>query len=100
MSDDQRSARIARKTKETQIEVELVLPGDAPAAPKIETPIPFLTHMLEALGKHGAMALTIAADGDVEIDGHHTVEDVGLVLGSALMDLAIRPVEQRVEAPA
>lgn len=84
MSDDQRSARIARKTKETQIEVELVLPGDAPAAPKIETPIPFLTHMLEALGKHGAMALTIAADGDVEIDGHHTVEDVGLVLGSAL----------------
>lgn len=84
MSDEQRSARVARETKETQIVVELTLPGDAPRPPQIETPVPFLTHMLEALGKHGAMALSVTAAGDVEIDGHHTVEDVGLVLGSAL----------------
>ncbi len=83
-SHEHRGARVARDTKETQIVVELVLPGDAPRPPKIETPVPFLTHMLEALGKHGAMGLTVTAAGDVEIDGHHTVEDVGLVLGSAI----------------
>jgi imidazoleglycerol-phosphate dehydratase len=88
-----RRARVERQTKETQIVVELVLPEDdhapaglvgQPAPPRIRTPVPFLSHMLEALAKHGAMALSVEADGDVEIDGHHTVEDVGLVLGAAL----------------
>jgi imidazoleglycerol-phosphate dehydratase len=56
------------------------------AAPKLDvhTPVPFLSHMLEALGKHAALDLFVEADGDVEIDGHHTVEDTGLVLGSAI----------------
>ena len=76
--------RVERTTKETQIVVELELPGVAPAPPEIETPVPFLSHMLESLGKHSAMALKVQAKGDVEIDAHHTVEDTGLVLGAAL----------------
>ena len=84
MTDAVRQGQISRTTKETQIEISLALPGDAPAPPDIETPIPFLTHMLEALAKHGAMGMRVRAAGDVEIDGHHTVEDVGLVLGAAL----------------
>jgi imidazoleglycerol-phosphate dehydratase len=79
-----RRARVQRHTKETRITVELALPGDAPAPAKIHTPVPFLSHMLEALAKHSAMALEVHAEGDVEIDGHHTVEDTGLVLGQAL----------------
>ena len=79
-----RRAEVERTTKETQIRVALTLPGDAPAAPKISTPVPFLSHMLDALGRHGAMALEVEASGDVEIDDHHTVEDTGIVLGQAL----------------
>jgi imidazoleglycerol-phosphate dehydratase len=79
-----RRAEVERATRETQIRVALALPGDAPAPPKIATPVPFLSHMLDALGRHGAMALEVEATGDVEIDDHHTVEDIGLVLGSAL----------------
>lgn len=85
-----RRARVQRHTKETRITVELALPGDAPAPAKIATPVPFLSHMLEALAKHSAMALDVHAEGDVEIDGHHTVEDTGLVLGQAL-DEALGP---------
>ena len=59
--------------------------SDSPQPPaKVVTPVPFLTHMLEAFAKHGAFGLAVDAKGDVEIDGHHTVEDTGLVLGSAL----------------
>lgn len=79
-----RRARVQRHTKETRITVALALPGDAPAPAKIHTPVPFLSHMLEALAKHSAMALEVHAEGDVEIDGHHTVEDTGLVLGQAI----------------
>ncbi|MCX4239534.1 imidazoleglycerol-phosphate dehydratase HisB [Paraliomyxa miuraensis] len=80
-----RRARVERRTKETQIVIELCVPGDAPAfETRIATPVPFLSHMLEALAKHGAMALRVEAQGDVEIDDHHTVEDVGLTLGMAL----------------
>lgn len=82
--DQPRQAQIERNTRETQIRVELTLPGDRPKPPQINTPVPFLSHMLEALARHGAMALSIEARGDVEIDDHHTVEDVGLVLGAAL----------------
>jgi imidazoleglycerol-phosphate dehydratase len=78
-----RRGRVERTTKETQIVVELGL-DDHVAAPRIDTPVPFLSHMLEALAKHSAMALQVEARGDVEIDAHHTVEDVGLVLGAAL----------------
>jgi imidazoleglycerol-phosphate dehydratase len=79
-----RTARIERKTKETQITVELSLPEDLAGAYRIATPVPFLSHMLEALAKHSALGLVVEAQGDVEIDGHHTVEDTGLVLGAAL----------------
>lgn len=79
-----RRAEVERKTRETEIRVALALPGDAPAPPQIRTPVPFLSHMLEALGRHSAMALEVEATGDVEIDDHHTVEDTGLVIGMAL----------------
>ena len=79
-----RRGRVERITKETQITVELVVPGDAPAPARISTPVPFFSHMLEALAKHSAMALAVDATGDIEIDAHHTVEDTGLVLGAAL----------------
>jgi imidazoleglycerol-phosphate dehydratase len=79
-----RTARIQRNTRETRITISLVLPDDAPPRAAIDTPLPFLSHMLEALAKHGAMQLEVQAEGDVEVDGHHTVEDIGLVLGSAI----------------
>lgn len=81
---DVRRGRVHRQTKETDILVDLALPGDDPEPPRITTPVPFLSHMLEALGRHGAMDLHVEATGDVEIDGHHTVEDAGLVLGAAI----------------
>jgi imidazoleglycerol-phosphate dehydratase len=79
-----RRATVERQTKETQVRIALALPGDAPAPARVDTPLPFLSHMLDALARHGAMDLEIQAKGDTEIDGHHTVEDVGLVLGRAL----------------
>lgn len=85
-----RTAKVERVTRETQISVELTLPGDAPGHHKIDTPVPFLSHMLEALARHGAMHLDIHARGDTHIDDHHTVEDIGLVLGSAI-DRALGP---------
>lgn len=86
MSEPIRRAEVVRTTKETEIRVALTLPGDAipPAPAKISTPVPFLSHMLDALGRHAAMSLEVEAKGDVEIDDHHTVEDTGLVLGMAL----------------
>ncbi len=82
-----RTARIAtaaRKTKETDIRVQLNLDGTGQH--QISTGIPFFDHMLAQLAKHGYMDLDVQAKGDLEIDGHHTVEDVGLVLGSALRE--------------
>ena len=76
-----RSARIERNTKETQIVVDLVIDGTGARA--IATPLPFLSHMLEAFAKHGVFDLAVLAHGDIEIDAHHTVEDIGLVLGTA-----------------
>jgi imidazoleglycerol-phosphate dehydratase len=77
-----RTARVERKTRETAIEVEIDLDGSGRAT--IATPLPFLSHMLEQIARHGAFDLRIDARGDVEIDGHHTTEDVGIVLGSAV----------------
>lgn len=79
-----RRARVERNTKETRITVSLTLPDDAPAPARINTPVPFLSHMLEAVAKHGSLALEVDAEGDIEIDAHHTVEDTGLVLGTAI----------------
>jgi imidazoleglycerol-phosphate dehydratase len=84
MTTQVRAANVVRNTTETRVRVTLSLPGDGPAPPHIRTPVPFLSHMLEAMGRHGAFALDVEAEGDVEIDDHHTVEDVGLVLGQAL----------------
>jgi imidazoleglycerol-phosphate dehydratase len=77
-----RAAAVARKTRETDIRLELGLDGSGRTA--VKTGVPFLDHMLELLGKHGLFDLAVQARGDVEVDDHHTVEDVGLVLGQAL----------------
>ncbi len=77
-----RSAEIARDTKETQIAVSLNLDGDG--AHELETGIPFLEHMLQQIAVHGLIDLKIHAQGDLEVDAHHTVEDIGITLGQAL----------------
>ena len=77
-----RRAAIKRATKETDIRVEWALDGTGKT--RIKTPIPFLDHMLDLLGRHGFFDLTVLAKGDTHIDDHHTVEDVGIVLGDAL----------------
>ncbi len=77
-----RQATIDRATKETKIHLELNLDGSGEGV--IETGIGFFNHMLELLKKHALIDLTVKAEGDIEVDYHHTVEDVGLVLGQAL----------------
>jgi imidazoleglycerol-phosphate dehydratase len=77
-----RKAKIARKTKETEIMVDLNLDGKGSV--KIDTPIGFLNHMLTALAKHASFDLKIRAVGDLEVDQHHLVEDLGIVLGEAV----------------
>ena len=79
-----RCGSVERKTRETQIRVEIDLDGTGKAS--IQTPLPFLSHMLEQIARHGLFDLTVYAEGDVDIDGHHTTEDVGIVLGKALLD--------------
>ena len=76
-----RSATVHRQTRETNIRVELCLDGQGEH--RIKTPLPFLSHMLDQLGRHGMFDLVVDAEGDVEIDGHHTTEDLGIVLGQA-----------------
>jgi imidazoleglycerol-phosphate dehydratase len=72
---------VARKTKETSVDVDLRLePGEA----RVSTGIPFFDHMLEQVSRHGGMALRVKARGDLEVDAHHTVEDVGIGIGEAL----------------
>jgi imidazoleglycerol-phosphate dehydratase len=72
---------VDRQTRETQIRIELALDGGGQRA--IATPVPFLSHMLDAFARHGVFDLNVRAAGDIEIDAHHTVEDIGLVLGTA-----------------
>jgi len=76
-----RKATVARKTKETRIAVELKLDGKGRAA--VKTGVPFLDHMLTLLGTHGAFDLAVKGMGDLQVDLHHTNEDVGLALGQA-----------------
>lgn len=78
-----RHATITRKTKETNITLQLCVDGSGHY--KIATPIPFFNHMLEAFTKHGLFDVTLKAKGDVHVDDHHLVEDVGLVLGEAFV---------------
>jgi imidazoleglycerol-phosphate dehydratase len=78
-----RTAEVHRKTRETDIRVAIDLDGTGKSS--IKTPIPFLSHMLDQIGRHGSFDLTIDAEGDIEIDGHHTTEDIGIVLGSAVL---------------
>lgn len=76
-----RFAQVERATKETRISVELGLDGTGQC--DVQTPLPFLSHMLEQIPRHGLFDLKVVAQGDVEIDGHHTTEDIGIVLGKA-----------------
>lgn len=76
-----RSAAIERKTRETRITIELELDGSGRA--EISTGVPFLDHMLDSFARHGFFDLKVQAQGDTEIDDHHTVEDVGIVMGRA-----------------
>ena len=82
MSETARAAAVSRETGETTIEVTLDLDGDGEST--VDTGIGFFDHMLTALAKHGLFDLTVRCDGDLEIDDHHTVEDVGITLGEAL----------------
>jgi imidazoleglycerol-phosphate dehydratase len=79
-----RSSQQHRETKETKIELTLDVDGTGQAS--ASTGIPFFDHMLEQLGKHGGWDLRIEAEGDLEIDTHHTIEDVGIVLGTAFKE--------------
>jgi imidazoleglycerol-phosphate dehydratase len=76
-----RRGKVARRTKETSVEVDLRL---APGEARVETGLPFFDHMLDQIGRHGGMTLSVRAKGDLEVDAHHTVEDVGIGLGEAL----------------
>ncbi len=78
-----REAYITRKTKETDIEIRLNIDGSGKS--DIDTGIGFLDHMLEGFAKHGFFDLTCKVQGDLQVDGHHTVEDVGIVLGQAIL---------------
>jgi len=77
-----RRATINRATKEVRVDVTLVLDGTGDASAK--TGIPFFDHMIEQLGKHAGFDLTVRAQGDLEVDAHHTVEDTGLAIGEAV----------------
>ena len=83
-SGPQRASRILRKTQETDIELDLRLDGSGKT--DITTGVPFFDHMLTLFTVHGFFDLTIKAVGDIEIDGHHTVEDIGICLGQAFKE--------------
>jgi len=84
MSAATRGGRRTRKTKETDVQVRFALDGSGKA--DIRTGLPFLDHMLELVAVHGLFDLRLRAAGDIEVDQHHTVEDIGLVLGAAIDD--------------
>lgn len=77
-----RTAELSRKTRETSIRVNVDLDGTGRA--QVKTGIGFFDHMLEALARHGLLDLEVEATGDLQVDGHHTVEDTGIVLGQAI----------------
>lgn len=79
-----RRASVSRTTRETSIRLELAI--DGAGRREIATPLPFFSHMLDAFSRHGLFDLDLHATGDIEVDGHHTVEDVGLALGGAFKE--------------
>jgi imidazoleglycerol-phosphate dehydratase len=79
-----RAAAVTRTTNETDVRVELTLDGTGAAT--ADTGVPFFDHMLEQLGKHAGWDLAVTAKGDLDVDGHHTVEDVGIAIGEALRE--------------
>jgi imidazoleglycerol-phosphate dehydratase len=81
---DPRQATVTRSTKETKVTVTLVVDGTGQVA--VSTGLPFFNHMLEQLGRHGGFDLAVEAKGDLEVDAHHSVEDVGIVIGQALAE--------------
>ena len=82
----ERSATVTRNTQETQITASVNLDGSGIS--KLDTGLPFLEHMLDQVARHGLVDLTIQAKGDLHIDAHHTVEDIGVALGQALAKAA------------
>ena len=84
MTEQARRAHVVRRTRETDIEIDLTLDGTGMA--QIDTGIGFFDHMLELFAHHGRFDLELRAEGDLGVDGHHTVEDVGLVLGRAFAE--------------
>ena len=81
MSDHDRTAAVSRETSETDVDLTLVVDGDGDS--EVDTGIGFYDHMLESVAKHGLFDLTVRCDGDVDVDDHHTVEDVAICLGEA-----------------
>jgi len=79
-----RTAKLTRNTKETRIQAELNIDGSGESS--IDTGIPFFDHMLTLLARHGLFDLTVKADGDIDVDYHHTVEDTGIVLGQLVKE--------------
>jgi imidazoleglycerol-phosphate dehydratase len=79
-----RTAKVERRTRETDIAVGLELDGTGTS--DINTPLPFLSHMVEQISRHGLLNLQVRAQGDTEVDGHHTTEDLGIVFGMALKE--------------
>ena len=77
-----RESKVARKTGETSVKVRMVLDGSGEY--EVRTPVPFLNHMLELFARHGLFDLALTAQGDTDVDDHHTVEDVGICLGKAM----------------
>jgi imidazoleglycerol-phosphate dehydratase len=80
----ERTAKVIRKTNETDIKLQLAIDGEGQS--NIETSVPFLNHMLDLFTKHGQFNLTVDATGDIDIDDHHTSEDIGICLGQALRE--------------
>jgi imidazoleglycerol-phosphate dehydratase len=79
-----RTSTVARTTKETDVRVELALDGSGTSV--ADTGLPFFDHMLQQLGTHAGWNLSVSSKGDLDVDGHHTVEDVGLAIGQALAE--------------
>lgn len=79
-----RTASVSRRTQETNITVELDLDGTGRG--QIDTPIGFLSHMVAQIPRHGLMDLVVRAEGDTDVDGHHTTEDLGVVVGTAIRE--------------
>jgi len=79
-----RTSTLSRSTKETRIEVSLDL--DGAGMTDVSTGLPFFDHMLDQLGRHGGLGLTVRAQGDLAVDAHHTVEDTGIILGEAFRE--------------